>query len=280
MCYAGRPMRRLSLLPNLITAFGLVCGLFTIFRMISLDASEPFYPVLVATTVLLLVGGLADLADGAVARLMRAESEFGLFFDSLADAITFGVAPSVVVVKSLALDPHSLLFYLLLGGAIIYSSCGVLRLVRYNVSSLQKQRGEGVQTPSSHFTGLPITASATTVVATNLVLYSLPLGLEQRALILLSVLIVIGYFMISRWKFPSVKALKWRLSSFALVLTVALTTVLSLYGLLHHFPIALAIIAWTYVITAWVLACIRIIAGRHSKTLAEFEPEPEEPEEA
>jgi CDP-diacylglycerol---serine O-phosphatidyltransferase len=270
-------MRKLTVLPNLITAFGLVCGLFSIFRMISLGPEEPLYPVLLATAVLLLVAGVADVLDGIVARLMRAESDFGLFFDSLADAVTFGVAPAVIVVKSLGLNSHSLLFYLLLAGAIIYSACGVLRLVRYNVTSLQK-RGLPDQTPSSHFTGLPIPAAACTVVSSNLLLSVLAIGAEQRALILLSILVVIGYFMISRWKFPSVRALRWRLPSFALVLTAALVTVLSLYGFLHYFPLTLALTCWTYVITAWVLACIRLIAGRQSKTLEEFEPEPEEEE--
>jgi CDP-diacylglycerol--serine O-phosphatidyltransferase len=227
----------------------------------------------------MIVAGIADLLDGVVARLIKAESDFGLFFDSLADAITFGVAPSVIVVKSLALNSHSLHFYLLLGGAIVYSACGVLRLVRYNVLALQKRQQD--TRPSSHFTGLPIDAAAFTVVATNLLLATTSLDVNQRAYLLLSVMVVIGYFMISRWKFPSLRALQqWRISPFSLMVFCAVTTVLALYGLLHHFPITLAVLAWTYVIIAWVLACIRIIAGRQSKTLVEFEPEPEEPEEA
>jgi CDP-diacylglycerol---serine O-phosphatidyltransferase len=265
-------------LPNLITAFGLVCGLFSIFRMISLSPTEPLFPVLLATGVLMLVAMVADLLDGMVARLIRAETDFGLFFDSLADAVTFGVAPAVIVVKSLSLDPHGFLFYLLLAGAIIYSACGVLRLVRYNVMSLQKREVD--QSPSSHFTGLPIPAAACTVVFSNLLLSTVGfLTGDQKALILLSIFVVIGYFMISRWKFPSLRALRWRLSLFSMVLTAAVSTVLILYGLLHHFPFTLALLSWTYIITAWVIACIRVIAGRHSKTLEEFEPDPDEEEE-
>jgi CDP-diacylglycerol--serine O-phosphatidyltransferase len=262
----------------LITAFGLVCGLFTIFRVISLGPDEPLVPVLTTAAVTLIMAGLADMADGIVARLMKAESDFGLFFDSLADAITFGVAPAVLVVKSLTLDTHGLLFYLMLAGAIIYSACGVLRLVRYNVLALQKRQQDG--TPSAHFTGLPIPAAAATVVGTNLFLATTSLDVEQRGFILLGTLVCMGYFMISRWKFPSLRALQWRISSFNLVLICAVTTVLSLYGLLHHFPFTLAFLAWTYVTIAWILACIRLVAGRQSKTLEDFEPEPEELDEA
>ena len=53
----------------------------------------------------MLLAGLADLLDGAIARAMKAESEFGGFFDSLADAITFGVGPSVIVLKTLSVPP-------------------------------------------------------------------------------------------------------------------------------------------------------------------------------
>ena len=87
-------MRRVYLIPNMITAFGLACGLFVIFKVNMVEPGSGLFQVLSISVLLLLVAAFADLLDGAVARAFRAESEFGFIFDSLADAISFGVAPS------------------------------------------------------------------------------------------------------------------------------------------------------------------------------------------
>src|ERR1700722_7625358 len=94
-------MKRIYLLPNVITAFSLCCGLFIIFRMCMAPLSEVTPHLLTVMAGIFLLAALADLMDGAVARMMKAESEFGGIFDSLSDAISFGVAPSVVILKSI-----------------------------------------------------------------------------------------------------------------------------------------------------------------------------------
>ena len=95
-------MRKIYLIPNIITAFGLACGLFVIFKINMVEPGSGIYTVLNTSALLLLVAAFADLLDGAVARAFHAESEFGVMFDSLADAISFGVAPSVLLLKSLS----------------------------------------------------------------------------------------------------------------------------------------------------------------------------------
>ena len=117
--------KRIYLLPNVITAFGLSCGLFVIFRMTMTGIGEVTPHLLVTMTGILLLAALADLLDGAVARVMKAENEFGGLFDSLSDAITFGVGPSVIVLKSLSLPPGTGRSFLLTTGAIIFAVCGV-----------------------------------------------------------------------------------------------------------------------------------------------------------
>ena len=90
-------MKRVYLVPNLITAFSLACGLFVIFKVNMLEPGSGDYEVVYASALLLLLAAVADFLDGAVARAFHAESEFGFVFDSLADAISFGVAPSVAL---------------------------------------------------------------------------------------------------------------------------------------------------------------------------------------
>jgi len=88
-------------------------------------------------------------------------------------------------------------------------------------------------------------------------------------------MIVLGYFMISRWKFPSFKTLRIRVSSFQMVFITAMTAVIFFYGVLHHFAVVFFFISWFYLVVAWVLSIIRLISGKKSKTLEDFEPEEE-----
>ena len=134
-------MKKIYLLPNVITAFGLSCGLFVIFRMNMTAAGQATQELLTTISGILLLAAFADLLDGAVARAMKAESAFGSIFDALSDAITFGVAPSVIILKSLSLEHESKMSFFVTAAAIIFSVCGILRLARYCVLS-QKSKEE------------------------------------------------------------------------------------------------------------------------------------------
>jgi CDP-diacylglycerol--serine O-phosphatidyltransferase len=89
-------------------------------------------------------------------------------------------------------------------------------------------------------------------------------------------MIVLGYFMVSRWKFPSSKALHFRVPSFQLVFLTVILAVFVIYGVLYFLPVMLAVVTWGYILLAWVLSLIRLIAGKKSKTLEDFEPEQED----
>lgn len=276
-------MKRVHLLPNVITAFGLSCGLFVIFRM-NMSNFADITPVFLNTMAgILLLAAIADLLDGAIARMMKAESDFGGIFDCLADAITFGVGPSIIILKSVPIPVGTELSFLLMAAGMIYSVCGVLRLVRFSVMS-QRAKADQALTDANNknFTGLPIPAGAAAAVSGNLLLASdefkswVSISDETRAWILVVMLILLGYFMISRWKFPSLKTLQIRVKSFQLVMFTVVTAVLIFYGVLHHFPVMFFCISWTYVCVAWVLSIIRLISGKKSKTLEDFEPEPDE----
>jgi CDP-diacylglycerol---serine O-phosphatidyltransferase len=276
-------MRQVHLIPNIITAFALSCGLFVIFKVNMVEPGSGLFSVLNVSAILLLVAAFADLLDGAVARAIRAESEFGVVFDSLADAVSFGVAPSVLLLKGLSLEPGTGLSFYAMLGCMLFSICGILRLVRFNVKKTEaKGNPEALAAQKHHFTGLPIPASALAAVSANLLLSSpfmdkfFPLSQETRAITLSSIMIVLGYFMVSRWKFPSSKALNFRVPSFQLVFLTVISAIFTIYGVLYFLPVMLAVVTWGYILLAWILSIIRLIAGKKSKTLEDFEPDQEE----
>jgi CDP-diacylglycerol--serine O-phosphatidyltransferase len=214
---------------------------------------------------------------------MKAESEFGGIFDSLSDAISFGVAPVVVSLKSAATTSGDDIPFLTASGAMVFSVCGILRLARYNVLALQSKKSEVFdETFNKNFTGLPIPAAATAAVSMNLLLFSdefrsfWPISHEVKTIILFIVMILLGYFMISRWKFPSMKSLHIRVASFQAVFLTVIPTLLVFYGLMYQFAFVFFAISWLYIIIAGVLSLARIISGRKSKTLEDFEPEPDD----
>lgn len=279
----SKGQKKIHLLPNVITAFGLTCGLFAIFKMTMIPVGGATYPDILAAVGLLLLAALADLLDGAAARAMKAESDFGGFFDSLADAISFGVAPSVIILKSLSAIPGTQLSFFLTSAVMVFSVCGVLRLVRFSVTSMHaKGNAELTLAQKKNFTGLPIPAAAAAAVSLNLFLAweplknMWPIGDVVRIWILIAALIILGYFMISRWKFPSIKTLEIRVASFQLVVTTVLFAVLLVYGILHFFPVVFVLASWIYLVIAGILSIARLIAGRKSKTLEDFEPEPDD----
>lgn len=276
-------MKKVYLVPNIITAFGLTCGLFVIFKVNMLEPGSGDFEVVQTSALLLLVAALADFIDGAFARAFHAESEFGFVFDTLADAVSFGVAPSVLLLKTLSLQQGSLLSFFAATGCMVYSLSGVLRLVRFNVKATEAKGNAAVAAEQKkHFTGLPIPAAAAAAVSANL-LYLSPytrawfdFGHTSRAIALTSVMIILGYLMVCRLKFPSMKVLHFRIPSFHLAFLTVIIAVLFLYGILHFFPFVLAGVSWFYIALAMVLSIIRLIAGKKSKTLEDFEPEPDE----
>lgn len=271
-------MKQFYLLPNIITAFGLSCGLFVIFKVNMSEPGVGAYELLHSSALLILLAAVADLLDGAVARVIRAESEFGSMFDSLADAISFGVAPSVLFLKSLALQPATGLSFFSIVGAMLYTISGVLRLVRFNVRAHEiKTDKEALSAYKRNFTGLPIPAAAAGAISLNLFFHSvfakewMPFSYQFKAILLTAFMIVLGYLMVSKWKFPSLKTLHFRVPSFHLILFTVLLAIFILYGIFYYLPLVLLVCSLGYILIGCILTTIRLIAGKKSKTLVDFE---------
>ena len=255
-------MKKINLLPNVVTAFGLACGLYIIFKASMTGIGT--YDFLHQMTLVLILAAVADVLDGAVARAIKAESEFGLVFDSLADAISFGVAPAVLLLKSLSLTQGSLLSFFALAAAMLYTVCGVLRLGRFNVRAKQVKGDD-----KKVFIGLPIPAAAMAVVAPNLFLNSpfmqnlWPRSEVSDTIILSCIAIVVAYLMVSRIRFPSQKAIHLpRPFAFRYLLLGSLLAIFIFYGLFHFLAILLLVISWGYTFTALFLALGRFLSRK------------------
>lgn len=129
-----------AILPNLITLAGVFCGFDAMVQI--MDGRIP------AAVWLIVLAGVLDILDGMAARLTRSIGRFGLELDSLADLVSFGVAPSLLVYQAYLKE---------LGAAgIVVSSlptlCGAFRLARFNLQADGKDK--------AHFVGLPIPPAA------------------------------------------------------------------------------------------------------------------------
>jgi CDP-diacylglycerol--serine O-phosphatidyltransferase len=279
-------MKKIHLVPNILTAFALICGLFVIFKVAMIPPGQMTEQVLIATAGLLVLAGLLDFLDGTVARIMRAESDFGGIFDSMADAVSWGVAPSVIVLKTMSFEPGTFESFLVIISCLVYSVCTVMRLVRFNILAKKAMGNHEMELAhQQNFTGLPSPAAAASIVSLNLLLLSpdfsrfFKISEDIQTAILFVAMNGVGYCMVSKWKFPSFKRLRLKVSSFQVIFIIVFLAAFVFYGLLNHFAVVFFAISWSYIILGWILSLARIIAGRKSKALEDFEPESDDLEE-
>ena len=176
--------RGIVLLPSLLTTGNLFCGFFAMLLTVEGRYTDAALAIFVAM--------IMDLLDGRVARLMKATSEFGVEFDSLADVVSFCVAPAFML-YSLVLSQAGRIAWL---GAFLFVICGALRLARFNVH-------QGV-TDRRYFVGLPTPAAAGIVASTALLLEGIDISRWQAALISVGT-VVVALLMVSTFRYYSFK---------------------------------------------------------------------------
>ena len=140
-------------LPNLFTVSSIFCG----FYALTLCAGEASPTNLYKAALAIFFGIFFDGFDGRVARLTKTQSAFGMELDSLADVVSFGVAPGLLVYKWALQDFGFLGIFI----AFLFAACGALRLARFNVLAQRSPHGGG----SSFFVGLPIPLAAGVVIS-------------------------------------------------------------------------------------------------------------------
>ena len=179
-------------LPNLFTVSSIFCGIYSITLSSGEATGDNFYRAAVA----IFFGSFFDAFDGRVARMTQTQSDFGVELDSLADVITFGVAPSILVYKW-ALSGMGTA-----GVAIcaIYASCGAIRLARFNV--IAHEGG-----PSRYFVGLPIPLAAGMLVSLVIALEHLraPVAEAVGMWPIASLVLVLSFLMVSTIRYRTFK---------------------------------------------------------------------------
>ena len=231
---------RIYLLPNLFTAGNMLCGFLAIknciearFTTLSAEGRAEHYNMAVW---FILFACICDLFDGRVARATKRESLFGAEFDSIADTVSFGVAPALMacflVIKPEVTENVQLVTWLL---AFIYLLCAGVRLARFNVLTNPLVPGNEKRVAGGDFVGLPSPAAAGMIASLVLVLSKVMKSADQKdpfeqavqawSWSLLPLMLIISFLMISNVRFPSFKKLDWsakaRTRGFILIILVA-----------------------------------------------------------
>ena len=196
-------VRSVYLLPNLFTTGNLVSGLAAMHLAVrglqSATPGEPvvLYPYFTAAAIALLVAIFCDGMDGLVAVMTRTTSKFGMQYDSLADMVSFGAAPSVIVFALFFPVVEKPEFAVM----AIFTVCTALRLARYNVQAVSVEKGE--------FLGLPSPAPAGTLASLLLFLHWASINIDPqsyvvRTLFLLGMLLL-AFLMVSNVRYINPK---------------------------------------------------------------------------
>ncbi len=183
----GQMKKGIFILPSLLTLTSIFFSFYAIVCAIGGD--------FMLSGALIMVAAFFDGIDGRVARLTKTTTRFGLELDSLADVISFGVAPALLMYLW-ALSPYGRIGWI---GAFVFVACGALRLARFNIQT-------GTTDPR-RFTGLPIPAAAVIVATTVLFFDRVELNPADFMMPLLVLTYFVSFMMVSSVKFHSFKDL-------------------------------------------------------------------------
>ena len=204
------------LLPNSLTAGNLFFGFLAILRCIQANYATDLVIIseyFTQAVWFILCSVICDALDGRVARLGGRESLFGKEFDSIADVVSFGVAPSLMMLFLILQPTEKYPFFLQIGWliAFVYLLCASVRLARFNVLTHPMLTPIERLKESKDFLGLPVPAAAGMIASLVLVLNSLEL--RGLAIVLPPLMLAIAVLMVSNISYPSFKDLDWHTST-------------------------------------------------------------------
>ncbi|MGB5694011.1 MAG: CDP-diacylglycerol--serine O-phosphatidyltransferase [Polyangiales bacterium] len=238
--------KSLFILPNLFTLSSVLCGYYAILILSQHPTSDDFY----RSALLIIFALFFDGIDGRVARLTKTQTAIGVQLDSLADVISFGVAPAILVY-------HWSLSELGTAGMFIgflFVAAGAIRLARFNVLSM---RDDGqTHRPAKYTQGLPIPAAAGILI--SIVVANTLTGKLPFSPFLISILVItLSVFMVSTMPFRSFKDLRlnWRT---VLFISVALGVTVWI-AMKNHPSIALVWLLAAYVIIGIIESLIALM---------------------
>jgi len=210
------PEPKIYILPNLMTAGNLFCGFMAVLTIIQ---GIHFAPedietanVLYQRSIFFILGAcLFDLLDGRLARIGGKESPFGREFDSLADVVSFGVAPALLIYNAVLIETPQIGAIL----AFLYLLCGTMRLARFNCMAVEFERlpAPDREAAGKAFVGLPIPMAAGTTASLTIFMTWLTEGdysPDRWKYFLVALMLVLSLLMMSHIPYPSFKKVNLR----------------------------------------------------------------------
>ncbi len=213
-----KPTRRfnrgLYILPSLFTTANIAAGYYAILQVTHGSVAEPWHFDFAAKAIGFAV--LFDGLDGRIARMTHTSSDFGRELDSLADVITFGVAPAMLAwmwgFRQLPQDLGEMRTKLLQLGAVasfLFLMAGASRLARFNITRNPQPSNPG-RPGKKYFVGMPIPAGAGVIAAGVHLWLGDPITSWWTALTWILLVVAVAYLMVSTWRFYSGKDIDFR----------------------------------------------------------------------
>ncbi len=247
-----QPSRGMYILPSLFTAGNIAAGYYAITQSVQGTVADPAYFDRAALAIGFAV--LFDGLDGRIARMTSTTSDFGKELDSLADVITFGVAPSLLAyiwgfrmlpLMPLHVEMRDQLVHAGVFICFLFLICGASRLARFNISINPQPRNPG-RPGHKYFVGMPIPAGAGVIAAVIHFRNGAPIEHPWFALGWLCLITLTGFLMVSSWRFWSGKEIGLGdKQPFQMVALIALVGVL----IVRYSEYALLIIALGYLVS-------------------------------
>ena len=207
------PKLKIYFLPNLLTAANLFCGFVALTKIVGVDRADlelGNFTQIRAALFFILLACIFDLFDGRVARMGGRESPFGREFDSLADLISFGVAPAFLVHRMVLRDVFEKRPEIGWFISSIYLICGAFRLARFNCLAAMAGTGGGKE-----FLGFPIPSAAGLVASLTLLLMwfydnGKDFTVSRWKYALPVLMLFLSWMMVSEVRYPTFKSLDLR----------------------------------------------------------------------
>lgn len=225
------------LLPNLMTAGNLACGfsaVVTIFAgMQDVGGGTKDFHLAI---FLILAACFFDALDGRLARMKGQESMFGREFDSLADIVSFGIAPALLVMDIVLKSFDNRLGWTV---AFIYLLCGAMRLARFNCLSQAASESKS-EVKDRDFVGFPIPAAAGLIASLTMFMIWVNEGdkdLGPWRYVLLVLMLLLSFMMLSEFRYPSFKAMNWRAKKSLIWLFVAVLVLVCAVNFVEFVPL-------------------------------------------
>jgi CDP-diacylglycerol--serine O-phosphatidyltransferase len=254
---ARRPRRAVYALPTLFTAGNIFLGFLAILRSVegvvaAMSGNTGPNPHFAFAALMIICAVVLDALDGRVARMTGTTSDFGRELDSLADAITFGLAPAVLAycwgvqaaIQAAEVQNAEPLRRVGLFVTFLFLACGAARLARFNIQKDPVPKNPG-KPDRKYFVGLPIPAAAGLICAIIYAAGGAPPAFWPLAYAWLLLIALLSFLMVSTWRYRSFKELQTSRPRLLLIV----------------FSLSLALLAWFTEPTLLTLTIAYVLSG-------------------